>query len=391
MTRPYLVLGVATALAIATVFAVAATRPDLLRTPHTVRVEDFGAYWTGTKVDLAGGNAYDGANLLPLQRQIEPDRTEPVAAWSPPWTFAAFAPLAPLDFAPARWLWRFLQMGTVFAAVTALWQAYRGPADRLIWVWAAALLWYPTLQTLGLGQHSNLVLAGVAGWLACQSAGRPFVAGAFLALVLVKPQNVYLLGLIVAVWIVHRREWRFAAGAVAGTVAFTLATLALNPTVFQDYLAALATRPPSYTLPPTVGMLLRILFGESRFWLMFIPPVVGVVWGLWYYVHNRRAWDWLERAPVIILVSCFTSPYGWMYDQILFLVPLVAILAGAADRPGAAVRVVVAVAGLTAICLALHGAGFREVTFAWHAPLCLILYLTASTLLPRSHSFSKSS
>jgi len=68
----------------------------MLRTPQTMRVEDFGAYWTATQVNQAGRNPYVAENLLPLQQRIEPNRTEPVAAWSPPWTCAVFAPLARL-------------------------------------------------------------------------------------------------------------------------------------------------------------------------------------------------------------------------------------------------------------------------------------------------------
>lgn len=390
MTRPDLVIVAGTILAVGGVVALSAVRPDALRNPNTMTVEDFGAYWTATRVNLARGNAYNESRLLKPQQQIEPDRTRPVAAWSPPWTFAAFAPFAPLDFAAARWAWRFVQIATVFVAVSMLWRVYGGPPGQLIWAWCAALAWYPTLQTLGLGQHSNLVLLGVAGWLAGLTAGRPFAAGACLALVLVKPQNLYLAGFLIVVWMADRRQWRMAAGAVAGTVLFTAVTLLPNPAVFAQYLEALTNRPPSNTVPPTPGMLLRMTFGESQFWLVFVPPIAGVLWAVWYYARNRAAWDWAERLPVVVLVSCITSPYGWMYDQILFLIPIMAVLAPAARHPGWMLRGVVLIAGLTALCLALHAAGFREVTFAWHAPLCLALYLAARSLL-RRHPFSNNS
>jgi hypothetical protein len=388
MTRPYLVIVAGTVLAVGGTLALSGTRPDALRNPDTMKVEDFGAYWTASRVNLAGGNAYDESQLLAPQQAIEPDRTRPVAAWSPPWTFAAFAPFTPMAFAAARWAWRFVQIATVFAAVTALWRVYGGPPGQLVWAWCAALVWYPTLQMIGLGQHSNLVLLGLVGWLAGLTAGRPFAAGACLALVLVKPQNVYLVGLLVVVWMADRRQWRTAAGAVAGTLAFTSVTLVPNPRVFAQYLDALANRPPSYTVPPTPGMLLRMAFGSEHFWLVFLPPLAGVLWAVWYYARNRAEWDWRERLPVVVLASCLTSPYGWMYDQILFLIPIVAVLAPAARR-GWMPRGVAVVAGLSAVCLGLHAAGFREVTFAWHAPLCLGLYLAAGAHL-RRHPFSNS-
>jgi len=207
------------------------------------------------------------------------------------------------------------------------------------------------------------------------AAGRPFAAGACLALTLVKPQNVYLVGLLAAAWVLDRRAWRAAMGGVVGTAVLSAVVAIPNPAVFSQYLTALTSRPPTTTLPPTPGMLLRLAFGERHFWLLFVPQVVGTAWALWYYARHRRDWDWLVRGPLVVLVSCFTSPYGWMYDQVLLLIPAVAVLAPLSGRPGGTARGGVVIAGLTAVCLALHGAGFREVTFAWHAPLCLVLYL----------------
>lgn len=375
MRRPLLVVIAGTALAVGGVFVIAAVAPDLLRTPQTLRVEDFGAYWTATKVNLAGQDAYTQDNLLKLQQAIEPHSTNPIAAWSPPWTFAVFTPLAPLDFAVARWVWRFLQIGTILAAVTMLWRVYGGNRDRIIWVWFATLVWYPSLQALGLGQHSNIVLLGVTGWIVGLATGRSFAAGAMLALTLVKPQNVYLVGLLAVVWVIDRRAWLAAAGGVFGTALLSAIAAIPNPTVFQDYVDAMTSRPPTTALPPTLGMLMRLVFGERYFWLLFVPQVVGVGWALWYYFRHRRGWDWANHGPLVVLVSCLTSPYGWMYDQVLVLIPLVAVLAPRSHKPNKFILGVALVALLTAVCLALHGARFREITFVWHAPLCLGLYL----------------
>ena len=390
MSRPYWVIGAGMAVATTAVLGIAAVKPESLRNSNTMKVPDFGFYWTAAKVALAGGNPYDEANLLPLQQEIEPERTTPGAAWSPPYALAVHAPFVSMDFATARWIWRFVQLGTIFAAVTALWHVYGGPPAKVIWAWSAALMWYPTLQLLGLGQHSNLPLLGVAGWLGCWVAMRPFAAGAFLALVLVKPQNLYLLGLLGLIWTIDRRAWRLAAGAVAGTAVFTAVSLMLNPAIFHDYVDAFQNRPPTNYAPPTIGMVLRVMFGESRFWLSFLPPVTGIAWGVWYYARNRSAWDWPERVPVIILVSCLTSPYGWIYDQVLLLVPITGILARAAAWPRGIFYTMAVIAGLTVLCLVQHNLKLRELTFVWHAAVCLALYLAASARLNRPHSFSNS-
>jgi hypothetical protein len=382
MRRPYAVLLVGTTLTVAVVVALSSVRPGVWATPATMRVEDFGAYWTGTLVNLRGGDAYDAANLAELQHQIEPERPVPVPAWSPPWTFSALAPFTALDFATARWVWRFFQVGTLLLAVTATWRAYGGPPDKLVWGWCAALAWYPTLQMIGLGQHSNLVLLGVAGGLALYVAGYSAAAGAALALILVKPQNLYLLAVVAAVWAVDRRQWRPVAGGLIAATILTAGAIIPNPDVFGQYFDALAHRPPADNIPPTPGMALRFLLGEDRFWLSFLPPVLGLVWGLWYYARNRNRWDWAERVPVVLFVSCLTSPYGWMYDQVLFLIPITQLLAvAAAGRPEKARSILGVVAGLSLACFAQHAAGYREVTFLWHAPVVFVLYLIGRGML----------
>jgi hypothetical protein len=53
-------------------------------------LRDFVEYWSAARVHAAGGNPYDGAQLLPLQRDAlgEPGRTEAVMLWTPPWTLS---------------------------------------------------------------------------------------------------------------------------------------------------------------------------------------------------------------------------------------------------------------------------------------------------------------
>jgi hypothetical protein len=90
--------------------------------------------------------------------------------------------------------------------------------------------------------------------------------------------------------------------------------------------------------------------------------------------------------PVVLFVSYLTSPYGWVYDQILFLVPLTRLLALAtARRPAGVTPTLGVVAAITAVCLALNAAGFQEFTFIWLAPLSLGLCLLApGAIAPRS-------
>jgi hypothetical protein len=385
MRRPYSVLLVGTFLAVAVVLGLSSIRPGVWATPSTMKVEDFGAYWTGTIVNCRGGNAYEPGSLHDLQRQIDPASVIPGQVWSPPWTFPVLAPFTLLDFATARWTWRFFQLGTILLSVTAVWRAYGGAPERLIWAWIAALAWYPTMQVVGLGQNSTVVLLGVAGGLGCWVSRYEITAGMAFSLTLVKPQNVYLLGVVAVVWAVDRKQWRPALGVVLGASLLTLAALALNPVVFAQYVEAFSDRPPEQFVPPTFGMALRLLFGNDRFWLSFVPMILGLLWGIGYYLRNRNDWSWEERLPVVLLVSFVTSPYGWIYDQVLLLIPITQLLAvTSAHQPKWFKPFLCVVAGLTLCCFVQHAAGYWEVTFLWHAPVVFVLYLIGRRALRKA-------
>ena len=73
----------------ATVVALLLNAPELARDSATLfPPKDFIEYWSAARVHLAGGDPYDGGQLIPLQRQAdgEPYKTKPTMLWTPPWT-----------------------------------------------------------------------------------------------------------------------------------------------------------------------------------------------------------------------------------------------------------------------------------------------------------------
>jgi hypothetical protein len=54
-------------------------------------------------------------------------------------------------------------------------------------------------------------------------------------------------------------------------------------------------------------------------WIQFLPALLGVVWGIWYFRRNRQNWDWQIHGPLLLLVSLFVSPYSWFFDEIILL------------------------------------------------------------------------
>jgi hypothetical protein len=85
---------------------------------------------------------------------------------------------------------------------------------------------------------------------------------------------------------------------------------------------------------PTLGTVLRLVFGEELFRLQFVPLAAGLVWFAWHYRRKAAAWDWAEQLPLLMLVSFVTAPYGaWPFDMVLLLPAALAVVVGGRGRP----------------------------------------------------------
>jgi hypothetical protein len=70
---------------------------------------------------------------------------------------------------------------------------------------------------------------------------------------------------------------------------------------------------------PALSGVLRLLFFRRWFWVQFIPMMLGLVWGLWFYFKNRSHWDWRRQGLPLMVVSVLTTPYSWLPDEVVLL------------------------------------------------------------------------
>ena len=301
-------------------------------------VDDFIEYWTAGRLNLAGQDPYDPYCMMELQSRLRPDAKFPVMMWNPPWTLSIVATAALLAYPLARILWCLAAIAAVVLSVGGLWSLYAGPSGRWWMAILTAFVFAPTLFAIGMGQISPFVLLGIVGFAVCARRERWGLAGAILAVTLVKPHLVYLVWAALALWSWDRRQPRALAAAVVVLLAMLAWPLASNPAVIAQYRQALAERGPEYWIAPTFGVLLRLLCDWHATWLQMLPSLAGLAWLAWHWLRHRRTWSWTEQLPLLLLVSVVTSAYGWMFDQIVLLVPLVALLAEMARAPSGRLR-----------------------------------------------------
>ena len=353
---------------------------DAVTGPEWMVTDDYAEYWTAGQLNLTGGNPYDPHQMLVLQRNLGARQQEPVMMWNPPWMLALAMPLSLISYPLSRVLWLLFSFLVVFVCINRLWSLYGGP-QQARWIgWIAGLAFAPFLDGLRIGQSSVLILVGVVGFLHAIHHRRPWLAGAFLSFLAVKPQVLYLFAIAALFWSVNNRQWPVLVGAVIALALATIIAWVANPGVFGQYQQAIRNYSPLIWATPTLGGLFRLLFGTQKIWLQYVPPAIGFLWFLDHWRRQRKRWDWLDQAPLLILVSSVTMAYGWTWDLTAAIVPIIQITVWIM-MPGWDMEKVIIAAGyaiVNSVDLFVSGLQFW---MWWLPPVLLIWYLAAIRIM----------
>jgi hypothetical protein len=349
---------------------------------------DFVEYWAASRQLLAGEDPYALAQVLVRERAVGFTGATPLMMRNPPWVLPLTLPFGALPFALAQRLWFGLGVVSVLISIQFLWRLYASEKLHYWLAWLMTATFLPVATVLAIGQITPVVLLGVAGFLYCQHNRRDGPAGAFALLIAIKPHLAFLFWLALVLWALPERRWRMLLGlAGAGFVASAL-PMAFHSAVFSEYFAYWKQGDILSELIPTLGGVLRLLFGLQKHWLEFIPTMVAGLWFLFHWLRHRHHWNWLEQMPLLLLVSVATTPLSWFFDQVVLL-PCVLQAAVWIAKNGKswpwAASLYLGVNGVMLGFILSHRTTFW---YAWTAQAWLLLYL-ATGFLARSEKPSK--
>ena len=171
------------------------------------------------------------------------------------------------------------------------------------------------------GQITFLLLLGIVGFLYFIVIKRnDWLAGISLALVLIKPQVVFLFWIALLFWVIQQRRWLIPISTSITILSLTLIAMAFNPQIIKQYFGMLQTYQISDWAIPTIGSYLHFFWlGLAKFWLQFLPSILGGIWFIYYWYRHHESWNWSDELPIILLVSLLTSPYSWTYDLVILI------------------------------------------------------------------------
>ena len=249
----------------------------------------------------------------------------------PPLAAVAAAPFSLLPLAAAYHAWGALQLLLMVAAVLVAARAAPWRRGRPLLAPAAscalALAGAGTAMLVLQGQWDGFATLGLAVAYACWRNERPFAGGTVLTAtaLLAKPH----LALVLAAWMVGRRDRRMLWGAAAALVAVVLATLALaGPAALAGFVAA----PVLSSGVTPVRMVLGFL-GLFASWLgdptaiYVLAAVAGLVAcaaGVMLGDRTRRGRMSLEPSlAAAVVLSLLAAPHVLAQDLALLAAPFV--------------------------------------------------------------------
>ena len=268
---------------------------------------DFNVFWYASRHTLEKINPYTSDWFL-----------------YPPWVIPPFFPFGLLPFDISRLLWYIVEVVLIMLLSDKLWTFYQGQFRYRWMAWLISLSFSPTMLALIWGQLSPLILMGIYFFLKyCEQArqdGHKLIwAGVNAYWLALKPQLMFLLFPAWILWLARKKAWWALGASFIGIIGATLAVSLFVPDILQSYLNSFLKEQPALFGTPTLGFYLRLIFGEERFWLQFIPPFLGIAWLLYYWVKKRDSWQWKDELPVLIFVTLLTTPHGWTHDYLILL------------------------------------------------------------------------
>ena len=257
---------------------------------------------------------------------------------------------------------------------------------------------FPLFDTLRQGQLSLLLAVSILGFINAVRGRRPLAAAAYLLIMSCKPQ-ILPAPLIVLLW---RRERRVLAAAIAlGLGAALLTAAVLGPRVWIDYathvraLDRLFGGSPA-RMPALHGLLARLLPAGRQTavetfalvgWLVALATVAGVV-----ARRRRLEQDDLRVDFAFAFAAGFlTSPHFYPHDLLLWIAPVVLILAVSRAEPARwrhRVRLVLAWPIWLVIAQVADGDGARLPVDLALVPLIIVSVWTARAAVGRAPVFS---
>jgi hypothetical protein len=288
---------------------------------------DFSAFYQAAGFADSGhaARAYDDGAMLAAEQAAFPGASLRLP-WNYPPTFQLMLmPLGALPYVAAWLVWScalyglYALLGRQIAVAGQRWLVLLAPGAAV---------------NLLVGQNGLLSTILMGGGVMLLRS-RPIVAGALLGLMTYKPHFAVLVPLV----LICGREWRALGAAIASGAGLALLSLAVFGADPWFAFVHKALEPSSifsssssdWRSIPSVMIMARTLgasagLGSALHWSVAAAAAVGAFW-VWRKTDDARL-----RAAVLATATLLVTPYLRIYDLVLLILPIAALLPRADDE-----------------------------------------------------------
>lgn len=352
-----------------------------LSKPKYLRGDDFMTYWAGGKLNISGENPYDPQKKEALQITLGDEATDDdliSIMLNPPWAVTFVMPFGLLSYPTSRLAWLMFSIGAILLSVQLLWRFYNGPRQQQWIAWVVIVIFAPSILVLRVGQISILILLGVTLFLYFTITHKnDWAAGAALAVIAIKPQVVFIFLLALLFWVIEQRRWKIFISSIVSVILLTLVAMLFNQQIIFQYFGMLRGSYIPDLATPSIGSYLRFFWlGTDKFWLQFLPTIIGGIWFIYYWRKKHRSWNWLDELPLLLLISLLTSSYSWTYDLVILLPAVLQVTIWILSdwKHWWTLLLVIIFTAINVLYLVLHK-NYTDFWFGWMTPILLLMYL----------------
>src|SRR5260221_3836018 len=218
----------------------------------------------------------------------------------PMYTVIVLGPLGILPYDVAEALWLILigiLLVLCFRAMVDL-LSWRPPAWLMIVGMIGAVLFYPGLRGLLLGQPGTFVACLILLAIWALARGYDALAGLLLAISLIKPTVGFLIIPFLGLWGLRYQRWRFVISFVGISALLVIASFILLPTWLNDWLTQVRAY-PSYT---EIGSPVSIVVGSAAELPGSGLLVILMLWAWWRTLWRKDTaiLDWTIALTLAI-------------------------------------------------------------------------------------------
>jgi hypothetical protein len=289
-------------------------------------LQDFLEYWASGRLNIIGGNPYDPNQMMNLEQSVGWNIDNALMMLNPPWVLPYAMFFGIFSYQISRFLGFLIQIAMVCTSSILLWEIYSEKKHNEWIAWLVVLTFGPILQSLKSGQVTILVLMGTVGFLYFIVKKSDFWAGVFASLVLFKPQLLYLFILAIIFWSISRRRYNVIIGLLIALIICLGISWLFNPQIFSQYVYFLKYYSLQNWMTSAFGTYLRYVIAPERFYVQFIPSIIGLIWFIFFWMKYQKSFDWITDLPKIILVSIAATPYAWTHDAAVCVISVIQIV-----------------------------------------------------------------